>query len=563
MSRSNSQCRTAAATLVCIALCALVWTGCQEDDSPVVARYGNSTLTLDEFERRYTQSVGSAAQSHTDSLSQYLSVLDQHINHQLKLRFARDKKLQHDSTFRHRVEEYRRKLAKSYVVQDSLESLARRLYQRRQHELKVSWLLVPIPPNSQSQDTLQAYRKISALVDSLNAGASFEQLARHTRPPFDGDIGYGSTRGNFPLEDLAYRLSEGERSAIRRTPWGYAVIQVHDRRNKGGHYELSHFLARPGQTSSDSSQTVQLLSAIRDSALHQEDTFAEIATRHEERGQSKSGTMRNVSLGKLRSMSPKIANAVSKLDSVGAITEVVSTQYGLHLFQLTGKTPPPSFEEQRSDLVQQVRNTPRGRNLRDSLAERGRSRYETEVDTSAVNRLWTHVAPTPSWAELKEELSRDSIRHVSFARLGDFSFSFGQLGESLPVSSDQTVERQVLWQEIDEFLDRKAFTQAALEIAKRSENFQRELEQFRKRLLLSTLDSVLVKRLNLADTAAARQFHRRTVSARPTDPRQVQPTMRQYQTAQMRQWIEELRNRCGVKIDTTVLRNAFEGQSSR
>ncbi len=104
-------------------------------------------------------------------------------------------------------------------------------------ELKASHIMIRFnSENPQPEDTLEAYKKISELRDSLKAGIDFAELAiRHSQDPGSsprgGDLGW-FMRGRWiqPFDEEAFNLKPGQSSDIVRTVYGYHLIKVYDAR---------------------------------------------------------------------------------------------------------------------------------------------------------------------------------------------------------------------------------------------------------------------------------------------------------------------------------------------
>jgi peptidyl-prolyl cis-trans isomerase SurA len=102
-------------------------------------------------------------------------------------------------------------------------------------EIQVSHILVRIPQDNPT-DTLAAYKKIHAILDSLNNGVDFKELAkRNSEDPGSGanggDLGWNGRRRFVPeFELVAFDLPVGGTSGVVRTMFGYHIIRVEDER---------------------------------------------------------------------------------------------------------------------------------------------------------------------------------------------------------------------------------------------------------------------------------------------------------------------------------------------
>jgi peptidyl-prolyl cis-trans isomerase C len=72
------------------------------------------------------------------------------------------------------------------------------------------------------------------VLDQLNGGANFDQLAAQYDPVKEGDLGW-FPRGYLPdaaLDEAAFSLQPNQHSAIIQTPAGYCILEVIERQSK-------------------------------------------------------------------------------------------------------------------------------------------------------------------------------------------------------------------------------------------------------------------------------------------------------------------------------------------
>lgn len=133
----------------------------------------------------------------------------------------------------------------------------------------------------------EALEIISAIQDSILTGTStLESMARR----YSDDPGSASLGGHY--EDMALgdlvpefaavvaRIPEGELSAPFKSPFGYHVLRVEDRR--GDMVDFSHVLINIDQSRSDPTVATDYLEAVRDSILTFELPFELLARRNSE-----------------------------------------------------------------------------------------------------------------------------------------------------------------------------------------------------------------------------------------------------------------------------------------
>ena len=142
-----------------------------------------------------------------------------------------------------------------------------------------------VKPRASDRVRLEAVAKISAMRDSIVAGADFAAIARaYSQDPGSaqqgGDLGW-VRRGQFvkEFETAAFALSEKQLSGPVETEFGIHLIQLLDRRGDAVH--ARHILLRFERSDESDSNAVRLLDSLRTAALGGAN-FAELAKRFSE-----------------------------------------------------------------------------------------------------------------------------------------------------------------------------------------------------------------------------------------------------------------------------------------
>ncbi|NNF13565.1 MAG: hypothetical protein HKN72_10085 [Gemmatimonadetes bacterium] len=158
---------------------------------------------------------------------------------------------------------------------------ARGTLQQRPKTVRFRQVVVAPEPSENAVDAAQA--KAEALLDSINGGVDFAELAtRHSDDPgtreLGGDLGW-FRRGRMvrEFEDAAFALFDGEVSDLVRTDFGYHIIKVE--RYRAGERNARHILIVPQKMEDDTQaareQAEDLATQIRAGA-----SVAELAAEH-------------------------------------------------------------------------------------------------------------------------------------------------------------------------------------------------------------------------------------------------------------------------------------------
>lgn len=144
----------------------------------------------------------------------------------------------------------RHRLARRYVEQHIApavsvsEDEARAWYEQPGHQvhhfdqIRVRLIFINSKEGESADGEAKARERIEAAAARIGAGEDFAAVAREASEDLSrqigGEIGWVS-RGAIlgPMEDLVWRLDTGETSGVLRGPYGFALIQIVDRRPAG------------------------------------------------------------------------------------------------------------------------------------------------------------------------------------------------------------------------------------------------------------------------------------------------------------------------------------------
>lgn len=479
-------------------------------DSSVVATFAGETITMDEFETAYAESHSQPVSS-SDSLSAHKTFLEQYVNYRLKVKAAREAGLDTLSSVRKEMRSYRNKLARPRLMRSEVyEPLTRTLYQRRQEEVDVSHILIRVSQNASPEDTLEAYREIQSIADSLQRGQSFGELAsRNSDDPsaqkqgergFKGRLGY-IRAGQIvePFEKRMYNLEPDSVSDVFRSQYGYHLLKVHDRRPAVPPIRLSHIMI--GSENGDSSPTA-LLDSLRTELIRGNATFSELAQQYSDdrRSAPKGGDLGQVE--SIQSLPPSFQNVVTELDSVGAISEVVESQYGHHLIQLTDREEHPSYEEAYEDLKETLSGRPRVERQREAFARSIRREMEVDVDTTRLLQE-VNAASLDTLSRALLPVADPQASTPRIALLGDSTYTLGQLAQH--VMQTDGGARMTLGTALDDFLNEKAFLYAQAQLEEHDPEFASRMKDYREGLLVFQFMQDSVWTAAAQDTAGLRK----------------------------------------------------------
>lgn len=461
-------------------------------DDPAVATFAGETLTLDEFETRYALASGGVEAASEDSLEAYQDFLQRYVDFRLKVQLARDLGLADDPAIQQEIADYRAQLAKPYLLERTvLEKVIQDLFEKQQEEIRASHILLRVDESAAPEDTLAAYQKLSAIRDSVLAGADFAELAvRYSEDPSaarnQGDLSY-FTGGRMiqSFEDMAYGTPVGEVSPVFRTQFGYHILRVADRRVAAPEIQASHILVRvePGATAADSAEALALVQSLKQRVEAGED-FAELARQYSD-DQASGQNGGDLGFFPRARMVPPFSKAAYELKEVGDVSDPVETRFGYHLIKLTDRKAPRTYDEAYVDLKNIAERLPRTAVQRQAIGRRFRDEAGSQVDSALVLEA---AAAYPADTLLRKAIPArfDAYADRDFATVDDSSYTFGEFADyvrtvRLRPAPDQQAQ---LFDLAEDFLNEQAVELAALQLEETDPEFSRIMQDYEDGVLL-------------------------------------------------------------------------------
>ncbi len=225
-------------------------------------------------------------------------------------------------------------------------------------EYHLAHILIAIPEGASAQQIEAARKKAEEVLQRLHGGANFGQTAiavsEGQQALKGGDLGWRKT-GELPtmFVDAVAHLHEGETSDLIRSPSGFHIIKLLEKRGTGRHEvrqaHIRHILLREAGGVSEE-QVRRRLDQLRQRILAGED-FAALARAH---SQDNSSASHGGDLGWVdpSGLPNPFAEVLSHL-SEGQVSEPFKTTYGWHIVQLVGRREQDDSKTFARDQAQQ------------------------------------------------------------------------------------------------------------------------------------------------------------------------------------------------------------------
>ena len=232
-------------------------------------------------------------------------------------------------------------------------------YLARQHnaaatdEFNVSHILLSLPQAATPQQLEEITKKASEIVDKANKGEDFGQLAitnSNSQTALDGgQLGWrkGAQLPQFIL-DVVTHMKPGEISPPMRTPSGFHIVRLNERRSGEAavivnQVHMRHILMKTNELDDDETVRQKLLK-LRERVLAGEDFSGIASTASEDPGSAPDGG--DLGWTGPNTFVPEFDKAVADLKP-NEITEPFKSRYGWHIVQMLGTREYDSTDDVR------------------------------------------------------------------------------------------------------------------------------------------------------------------------------------------------------------------------
>jgi peptidyl-prolyl cis-trans isomerase SurA len=346
----------------------------QDLNSKTLMSVDKSQIQSGEFIRMYKKSRDPGKKLDIDDY------LQQYILFKLKVADALKEGYDTTKTFQNELNGYRNQLAQNYLSDNQVkEALLRKTYQRSLTEINGWHILISLPQEVSPDDTLLAWQKAAGI---RARGASDDPSVKVN----GGNLGYFTVfQMIMPFEDAAYSLKTGEISEPVRTPYGYHIIKVTDKRPSKGKIKVAHIMkaSPPGTDDTEAKKAEDEINNIYIQLLDGA-SFKDLARKYSDHKESssKGGELNWFGTGEII---PAFSEAAFSISDTGKFTKPVRTVYGWHIIKLLDKKLPGTFEESRSFLESKLNQSYLNSLSKKSFVEKLKKEYKFTIDKSAYN----------------------------------------------------------------------------------------------------------------------------------------------------------------------------------
>ena len=358
----------------------------QELNDKIIMNIAGKDIPAGEFIRMFRKSSEPGKKADVDEY------LQQYINFKLKVADAVSEGTDTTLAFRSELAGYRNQLAQNYLTDsDTKEKLLQKTYQRSMEEINAWHILINCPEGSKPEDTLLAWQKAAGIKERITNGEPFEQVARGTSDDPSvringGNLGYFSVFQMItPFEDAAYALKKGAVSDPVRTPYGYHIIKVADKRPSRGKVLVAHIMkvSPPGAGEKEVKAAEDSINVLY-KKLEKGASFSELAKQYSDDKESapRGGKLNWFGAGEIIS---DFAEAAFAIKDTGNYTKPVRSPYGWHIIKLLDRKPHGSYEEMKSLLESKINQSYLNSLSKKTFIDRLKKEYNYKINKPAYD----------------------------------------------------------------------------------------------------------------------------------------------------------------------------------
>lgn len=536
----------------------------QNADEKILMTVAKMDVEAGEFVRMFNKSLDPAYRVEIDEY------LQQFIAFKLKVADAVEHGYDTTKAFREELKGYRNQLSQTWLTDpDIREKTLRKAYQRYLEEINASHILVSCPQDAGPDDTLKAYRKAAGIRKRILEGETFGEVALSDSDDKSASINHGNL-GYFtafqmitPFEDAAYSLQPGTVSGPVRTPFGYHIIKVIDRRPSRGKIRVSHIMKSvpPGSDEQAVSKAESEISQIYE-RLGKGESFAKLASEKSDHRESAAngGEMNWFGAGEIIN---DFSEAAFAIKDTGEYTKPVRTPYSFHIIKLLERKGPGTYEEAKPFLESRLNQTDLVSLGKKSFIDRLKKEYEFRVVPEVRNWFIKNTDTLIIRGKAKYPARRIPEGNIcSFAGRGlpaaDFASYLEKRGWAIETDNPAI------------FIDESLETMASEEIMKYEDSilekkhpdFKYLMKEFHDGILLFEISSDKVWNRVQDDSAGLMNHYELNMDKFPAEKNgaasplpfsEVQAdVISSYQDWLNEEWIRELKSKYAVKIDDQV-----------
>jgi peptidyl-prolyl cis-trans isomerase SurA len=496
------------------AIVSFLFISCSPENSKIViAEFNNDKITMEEFEKAYSKNVGGLEAALKDSFDNFKNFAELYTNFKMKLDDAKVRGYQNDPALNEELLDYKKKVGSSYILEKYLvEPNIKDMYEKRKTEIRASHLMIRVDSTGEAA----AAKYSQSLLDSIKNGKSFEEMvSKYSQDQFSkpkgGDIFY-FTAGQLPyeFEDACYKTpKDSVHPEVVKTRFGYHIIKVTDVKPRVPKIKASHILIT--YMNADGVPDTTAAELTMDSVIAEIKAgkdFGEVAKRFsDDTGTKDKGG--DLGFFERRMMVQEFDETAFSLE-VGQVSDVVRTNFGLHIIKVTEKESYPTFEADRENLKNLLKRT-RYNALYAELIDSYKKEFNYKINESAIQQMIGYNDSTVIGGEMKgaNEIGNNTV--FSFADHIETVNSFYSRIKSDTEFSGKKFQADVLNKGVTKYSEQLLLEEKALSLDKTDTQFADLMKDYQNGIFIFKLQEEEVWNKVIVDSSKLHDFYQKNI----------------------------------------------------
>lgn len=343
-------------------------------NDPILFKVDGEPVLLSEFKYIYEKNNRDKADYSEATLTEYL---DLYKKFKLKVRKARDMKLDTVPVLKSELAGYRKQLAKSYLVDNEVsEKLVKEVYERQHKDRKIAHIFFSIDKYAPAIRIDAVRKKANDTYNELIAGGDFSAICKKVSEDKssannEGDLGFFAIPmpdGFYDMETVMCELKPGEISKPVRSRLGFHIIKLVEDRTARGEIEIAQILVRKKLKNQTLLNAKNIIDSVY-SKLESGIAFEALAKQYsqDKKTAKKGGNMGFFGIGKF---DQRFEDAAFNLKNDGDYSKIVETKIGYHIIKRVSKQDNSNYNIVKKRIKGQIAKDSRFEMAKKTLIER-------------------------------------------------------------------------------------------------------------------------------------------------------------------------------------------------
>jgi len=515
----------------------------QFNERDVLFNVNNESVLAGEFIRVYNKNIDLIKDESQKDVDNYLQL---YINYKLKLSEAYSRELHKNDNYKKELKKYTKQLESAFLTDKvTEEKLLLEAYERTKYEVNVSHVLIRIEEDN--NDTIDIYNNILKLRNPLLKNHIDSLIKNHHngKDLIVEDLGYFSAfKMIYKFENVAYNTKIGEVSMPFRTPFGYHIIKVIDKRNSLGEVNTAHIMAYKNKPGSRE-KIYNLYDSIRKGS-----NFEALAKKYSEDKNTsfKGGRLKPFSSGQLNSI--EFENMAFSLNKPNEVSSPVETKLGWHIIKLYSKNKLKPIGDMKSILSNKIKRSSRSSIISDSFYAMLLDRYNLNYENKNLEYFASII--NDSW-EISDNIEEDNFLikiHNKTYNFQDFATYLEKNKRSINTKSKE----DIVFSLYKDFINNNLLEIYKYNLEDENLDYKYILKEYKEGLLLFDLMKEKIWNVASSDSINIKEFYQSNKSKYSSFDDDKGEIISDYQDFLENNWITELRANNSVTIDKKVLK---------